>query len=81
MTTPTNAVRDNTALSRFELDIEGTVAFANYRRTATTDIITHTETPRDPRRVQGDSRRLLIAQLGGQPVGDKVGQSLELGRR
>jgi len=46
MTTPTNAVRDNTALSRFELDIEGTVAFANYRRTATTDIITHTETPR-----------------------------------
>lgn len=27
-------VRDNTALSRFELDAEGGVAFANYRRSA-----------------------------------------------
>jgi predicted GNAT family acetyltransferase len=39
-------VRDNTALNRYELDIYGAVAFANYRRTATADIITHTETPR-----------------------------------
>jgi len=39
-------VRDNTALNRYELDIDGAVAFANYRRTATADIITHTETPR-----------------------------------
>jgi predicted GNAT family acetyltransferase len=39
-------VRDNTALSRFELDVEGTVAFANYRRAPGTIIITHTETPR-----------------------------------
>jgi predicted GNAT family acetyltransferase len=39
-------VRDNTALSRFELDVEGAVAFANYRRTPGTVIITHTETPR-----------------------------------
>ena len=38
-------VRDNTALNRYELDIDGAVAFANYRRTATADIITHTETP------------------------------------
>jgi predicted GNAT family acetyltransferase len=38
-------VRDNTALNRYELDIYGAVAFANYRRTATADIITHTETP------------------------------------
>jgi predicted GNAT family acetyltransferase len=40
------AVRDNTSLSRFELDVEGAVAFANYRRTPGTIIITHTETPR-----------------------------------
>jgi predicted GNAT family acetyltransferase len=40
------AVRDNTALSRFELDVEGGLAVANYRRTPGTVIITHTETPR-----------------------------------
>src|SRR3954453_2633835 len=39
-------VRDNTALSRFELDVEGGIAFANYRRAPGTVIITHTETPR-----------------------------------
>jgi predicted GNAT family acetyltransferase len=39
-------VRDNTALSRFELDVEGGRAFANYRRSPGTVIITHTETPR-----------------------------------
>ncbi len=39
-------VRDNKALSRFELDVEGGVAFANYRLTPQAVIITHTETPR-----------------------------------
>lgn len=39
-------VRDNKAQSRFELDIEGTLAFANYRLTPSAVIITHTETPR-----------------------------------
>ena len=39
-------VRDNKAQSRFELDIEGSVAFANYRQTPTAVIITHTGTPR-----------------------------------
>jgi uncharacterized protein len=39
-------VRDNKALSRFELDVEGAVAFANYRLTPSSVIITHTETPR-----------------------------------
>jgi uncharacterized protein len=38
-------VRDNKALSRFELDIGGAVAFANYRLTPSAVIITHTETP------------------------------------
>jgi hypothetical protein len=41
-----NHVRDNAAQSRFELDAEGGVAFANYRLTPSAVIITHTETPR-----------------------------------
>jgi len=40
------SVRDNKAQSRFELDIEGAVAFANYRLAPGEVIITHTETPR-----------------------------------
>jgi len=40
------SVRDNAAQSRFELDIEGSTAFANYRLTPQAVIITHTETPR-----------------------------------
>jgi uncharacterized protein len=39
-------VRDNKVKSRFELDVEGGVAFANYRDTPAAVIITHTETPR-----------------------------------
>jgi uncharacterized protein len=39
-------VRDNKVLSRFEMDVDGGLAFANYRRTPSTVIITHTETPR-----------------------------------
>lgn len=40
-----NPVRDNKSLSRFELDVEGAVAFADYRLAPGTVIITHTETP------------------------------------
>jgi predicted GNAT family acetyltransferase len=43
------AVYDNKALSRFELEVEGSVAFANYRLAPGTVIITHTETPRELR--------------------------------
>jgi uncharacterized protein len=42
----TASVRDNKALSRFELDVDGAVAFANYRLKPDTVTITHTETPR-----------------------------------
>jgi predicted GNAT family acetyltransferase len=45
----TAGVRDNKALSRFELDVEGGLAFANYRLTPAAVIITHTETPRSLR--------------------------------
>jgi hypothetical protein len=39
-------VRDNKAQGRFELDVDGDVAFANYRLAPSAVIITHTETPR-----------------------------------
>ena len=40
------AVRDNKVLGRFELDVEGAMAFANYRVMPQAIVITHTETPR-----------------------------------
>jgi uncharacterized protein len=40
-----NQVRDNKSQRRFELDVEGTLAFANYRLAPGIVIITHTETP------------------------------------
>jgi predicted GNAT family acetyltransferase len=39
-------VHDNKAQSRFELDVEGAIAFANYRLAPSTVVITQTETPR-----------------------------------
>lgn len=39
------SVRDNKERRRFELDVEGSIAFANYRVTPEAVIITHTETP------------------------------------
>jgi uncharacterized protein len=39
-------VRNNKGQSRFELDVKGGLAFANYRATPSAVIITHTETPR-----------------------------------
>jgi len=38
-------VVDNKARHRFELDVQGQIAFANYRLTPQAVIITHTETP------------------------------------
>jgi predicted GNAT family acetyltransferase len=40
-----SAVRDDKARSRFELEIDGAVAFADYRLAGNRVIITHTETP------------------------------------
>lgn len=39
------SVRDNKEKRRFELDVSGELAFANYRLTPSAVIITHTETP------------------------------------
>lgn len=41
-----NPVRDNPALSRFELDVDGDIAFLNYRIAGGEMLMTHTETPR-----------------------------------
>ena len=41
----TNPVRDNHEQSRFELDIDGQIVFANYRRTGSTLAILHVEAP------------------------------------
>jgi uncharacterized protein len=41
----TASVRDNKARQRFEMDVGGALAFANYRLAPGTVIITHTETP------------------------------------
>ena len=38
-------VRDNTAQSRFEMDVEGQLALADYRRSGGKLVITHVETP------------------------------------
>lgn len=38
-------VRNNTAMGRYELNVDGAIAFANYRLAPGTVIITHTETP------------------------------------
>jgi len=40
------SVRNNEERHRFELDVEGGMAFANYVTTPAAVIITHTETPR-----------------------------------
>lgn len=58
MTEPANSVRNNAALSRFELDADGATAFVNYRVNGDTVIFTHTETPR-ALRGRGHATRLV----------------------
>ncbi len=55
-------VRDNKVQSRFELDVEGGVAFANYRLAPSAVIITHTETPH-ALRGQGIASKLVEGAL------------------
>ena len=56
------AVRDNTALSRFELDADDVTAVANYRLAGNVMTITHTEVP--PRaRNRGIASRLIEGML------------------
>ncbi len=57
-----DTVRDNAAQNRFELAVEGGMAFATYRRTENTVIITHTETP-PALRGKGIATRLVAGAL------------------
>jgi predicted GNAT family acetyltransferase len=43
MTTP--AIRDNARAHRFEMDLDGAVAYSNYRRSGDVLTILHTEVP------------------------------------
>ena len=56
------AVRQNTARSRFELDIDGHVAFANYFIADGVVAITHTETP-PALRERGIGSQLVLGAL------------------
>ncbi len=58
-----SAVRDNKGASRFELAVDGSIAFANYRQTDDRVIITHTETP-PALRGRGVASELVKGALG-----------------
>ena len=53
-----NPVHDNPELSRYELEEDGQIVFANYRRRDGTLVITHVEAP-VPLRGTGASHRLM----------------------
>ncbi|HLT78242.1 MAG TPA: GNAT family N-acetyltransferase [Ferrovibrio sp.] len=53
-----NPVRDNPGLNRYELEVDGQIVFANYRRRDGTLVITHVEAP-VPLRGTGASHRLM----------------------
>jgi hypothetical protein len=57
-----SAVRDNKALSRFEIDINGVTAFANYQISDDVIAILHTETP-VAARGQGIASKLVAGAL------------------
>ena len=56
------AVRQNTVLSRFELDADGATAVAHYRLADGVLTLTHTETP-PPQRGRGIASRLIEGVL------------------
>jgi predicted GNAT family acetyltransferase len=55
-------IRDNAALSRFELESDGHVAFANYTTAPGVITLTHTEVPRAMRE-GGIGTRLVLGTL------------------
>lgn len=58
-----STVRDNKSASRFELSVDGSIAFANYRLAGDRVIITHTETP-PALRGRGIASELIKGALG-----------------
>jgi len=58
----TEPVRNNTALSRYELDADGATSFASYRLSDGVVVITHVETPRELRG-RGTASKLVEGAL------------------
>ena len=54
------AFRDNEAESRFELEVDGVIAFVTYRKSADTITLVHTEVP---------------PELGGRGIGSKLARA------
>jgi predicted GNAT family acetyltransferase len=63
---------DNTASSRYEWDIEGQVAFADYRKQGNQRLITHVEVPEALR------NRGIAAKLMGFIIEDSKAQGFTL---
>ena len=56
----TDRFRDNEGLNRFELDIDGVIAFVSYRKSPGAITLVHTEVP---------------PELGGRGIGSKLGRA------
>jgi len=67
-----SAVRQNDALSRFELDVEGDIAFASYRLADRVVAITYVEVPRSLRQRGVGSRLMLGVLAAARAQGLKV---------
>jgi len=67
-----SAVRDNTALSRFELDADGVTAFMNYHFAGPAISLDHTETPEAAR------GRGIASQLVRGVLDDVRGRGLKI---
>ena len=55
--------RDNEDRSRFELDVEGIIAFITYRKSPNAITLVHTEVP---------------PELGGRGIGSKLGRAVSV---
>jgi predicted GNAT family acetyltransferase len=56
----TGELRDNEARNRFELDVDGTIAFVDYRKSPGAITLVHTEVP---------------PELGGRGVGSRIARA------
>jgi predicted GNAT family acetyltransferase len=65
-------VRDNKEASRFELEVEGDVVFANYRRSADRVLITHVEAPMHLRGTGAAARLMQEIAADARATGAKL---------
>jgi predicted GNAT family acetyltransferase len=65
-------IRDNIARSRYELEIDGQIVFANYRRDGTTLSILHVEAPPKLRGTGAASRLMQGIAETARATGAKI---------